>query len=77
VCCSGHPDQVSISDEYNSLFGHQLVVPAPINDLAPELAHYTHHHDHKHCVDGHVEGSDECDHLDEEKSGVKKEHTHD
>ncbi|MBQ0732650.1 MAG: ATP-binding cassette domain-containing protein, partial [Oleispira antarctica] len=60
VCCSGHPDQVSISDEYNSLFGHQLVVP----EIVPELAHYTHHHDHKHCVDGHVEGSEECDHVD-------------
>ena len=51
VCCSGHPDQVSVSDEYNTLFGHQLVVP----ELAPELAHYTHHHDHTHCADGHIE----------------------
>ncbi len=51
VCCSGHPDQVSVSDEYNTLFGRQLVVP----EIAPELAHYTHHHDHTHCADGHIE----------------------
>ena len=73
VCCSGHPDQVSISDEYNSLFGHQLVVP----EIVPELAHYTHHHDHKHCVDGHVEGSEECDHVDPVNSAVNKERKHD
>ena len=76
ICCSGHPDQVSISEEYNSLFGNQQgrqhVAPALTNELTPELAHYTHHHDHKHCVDGHIEGSDECDHIDQ--SG---EHKHD
>jgi zinc transport system ATP-binding protein len=72
ICCSGHPDQVSESAEYNSLFGHQQIAPVLNNELAPELAHYTHHHDHKHCADGHIEGSDECHHL--EKSG---EHKHD
>ncbi|MFT7373582.1 MAG: zinc transport system ATP-binding protein [Oleiphilaceae bacterium] len=85
VCCSGHPDQVSVSDEYNSLFGnqrghqhnHPLAPLAPISELAPELAHYTHHHDHKHCVDGHVEGSKECDHVDQEQSDTHKEHKHD
>ena len=51
ICCSGHPDQVSVSDEYNTLFGH-----------------YTHHHDHKHCADGHIEGSTEC---------KEQEHKHD
>jgi zinc transport system ATP-binding protein len=81
VCCSGHPDQVSVSDEYNSLFGHQQshqhVPPALSTELVPELAHYTHHHDHKHCVDGHIEGSDECDHIDQEHSDMSKEHKHD
>jgi zinc transport system ATP-binding protein len=85
VCCSGHPDQVSVSDEYNSLFGnqrghqhnHPLAPLAPVSELAPELAHYTHHHDHKHCVDGHVEGSKECDHVDQEQSDTHKEHKHD
>lgn len=44
ICCSGHPDQVSVSPEYEALFGPK-----------PALAHYTHHHDHVHCQDGHVE----------------------
>lgn len=67
ICCSGHPDHVSASAEYNSLFGnhsgnrpsqqHTSLVLA--NELAPELAHYTHHHDHKHCTDGHIEGTKE------------------
>lgn len=52
VCCSGHPDLVSISDEYNSLFGQRMIAP----EIAPELAHYTHHHDHVHCTDGNIDG---------------------
>jgi zinc transport system ATP-binding protein len=79
ICCSGHPDHVSASAEYNSLFGnqhghqdgHQHLAPALSNELAPELAHYTHHHDHTHCADGHIEGSDECTHVE------KEEHKHD
>ena len=43
VCCSGHPDQVSIDPAYLQLFGSQ-----------PAIAHYTHHHDHHHCLDGHI-----------------------
>lgn len=40
VCCSGHPDQVSVNPAYLQLFG-----------IRPDaaLAHYTHHHDHSHC----------------------------
>ncbi|NRA23593.1 MAG: ATP-binding cassette domain-containing protein [Oleispira sp.] len=68
ICCSGHPDHVSASAEYNSLFGHQFAAP----EIAPELAHYTHHHDHTHCVDGHVEGSEEC-----QQEHNHKEHQHD
>ncbi|GLQ32950.1 zinc ABC transporter ATP-binding protein ZnuC [Litoribrevibacter albus] len=50
ICCSGHPDEVTKSDEYISIFGEQRLHPA--------LAHYTHHHDHKHdlhgdCLNGH------------------------
>ncbi|AHK16888.1 zinc transporter [Thalassolituus oleivorans R6-15] len=45
VCCSGHPDSVSLDPAYLQLFGKR---EAPI-------AHYTHHHDHAHCIDGHVE----------------------
>jgi zinc transport system ATP-binding protein len=81
ICCSGHPDQVSVSDEYNSLFGqhvhkegHQPALEA-VAEIAPELAHYTHHHDHKHCVDGHIEGSDDCDHVSQNNKA--EEHKHD
>lgn len=49
ICCSGHPDQVSISSEYRELFGHI----APL--ISQPIAHYTHHHDHRHCLDGHIE----------------------
>jgi len=49
ICCSGHPDEVTQSDEYISIFGERTLHPA--------LAHYTHHHDHQHnlhgdCLDG-------------------------
>ncbi|MBE0484147.1 MAG: zinc ABC transporter ATP-binding protein ZnuC [Bacterioplanes sp.] len=47
VCCSGHPDQVTIDPAYLTLFGQQPVQPI--------IAPYTHHHDHQHCLDGHVE----------------------
>lgn len=42
ICCSGHPDQVTLDPAYQQLFGQPL-------------AHYTHHHDHQHCLDGHIE----------------------
>lgn len=87
ICCSGHPDHVSASAEYNSLFGHQnghqhspLNVPLALtNELAPELAHYTHHHDHNHCTDGHIEGSEECQHEHDhaDKQNLGKDHKHD
>lgn len=51
VCCSGHPDTVSIDPAYIRLFGARLQQG---QKQAP-LAHYTHHHDHQHCADGHVE----------------------
>ena len=44
VCCSGHPQQVREHPAYLKLFGGQ----------SEELAVYTHHHDHHHCVDGHI-----------------------
>jgi zinc transport system ATP-binding protein len=44
ICCSGHPDEVTKSDEYISIFGEQRLHPA--------LAHYTHHHDHQHNLHG-------------------------
>lgn len=52
VCCSGHPDQVSLDPAYIDLFGQR-----------PPIAHYTHHHDHHHCLDGHIEsGAEDKEH---------------
>jgi zinc transport system ATP-binding protein len=42
LCCSGHPEQVSIDPAYLDLFG------------AHNLARYTHHHDHEHDVHGNA-----------------------
>lgn len=55
ICCSGHPDEVTQSDEYISIFGEQRLHPA--------LAHYTHHHDHKHdlhgdCLNSHSDATE-------------------
>ncbi len=44
VCCSGHPDQVSVDPAYLQLFGNRAQPPL--------IAHYTHHHDHSHCDHG-------------------------
>ncbi|HFC53682.1 MAG TPA: zinc ABC transporter ATP-binding protein ZnuC [Gammaproteobacteria bacterium] len=43
ICCSGSPEDVRGDPAYLALFGS-----------APELAVYTHHHDHRHQLDGHV-----------------------
>jgi len=45
VCCYGHPQQVRQDPAYLQLFGRE----------SDELAVYTHHHDHQHGVDGHVQ----------------------
>ncbi|MFC3152653.1 zinc ABC transporter ATP-binding protein ZnuC [Litoribrevibacter euphylliae] len=55
ICCSGHPDEVTKSDEYISIFGEQRLHPA--------LAHYTHHHDHKHDLHGDCLNSNTSDSL--------------
>jgi zinc transport system ATP-binding protein len=44
LCCAGQPEAVSRHPEYVSLFGPR----------AGELAVYTHEHDHKHDLAGHV-----------------------
>lgn len=44
VCCSGHPDKVSVDPAYLQLFGGRA---------QPAIAHYTHHHDHSHCDHDH------------------------
>lgn len=56
VCCSGSPQDVSLDPAYISLFGRSpIVVP------------YTHHHDHHHGLDGHIEPS-QCSHSSQEPS---------
>lgn len=45
VCCTGTPEMVSQSAEYQRLFGVRG---------AGALAIYTHHHDHQHLPDGRV-----------------------
>ena len=45
VCCSGSPQLVSESSEYQQLFGHKE---------AAALALYHHDHDHSHDLDGSV-----------------------
>jgi zinc transport system ATP-binding protein len=42
LCCSGHPEQVSVDPAYLDLFGSY------------NLARYTHHHDHEHDVHGNA-----------------------
>ncbi|AQZ94011.1 zinc ABC transporter ATP-binding protein ZnuC [Halopseudomonas phragmitis] len=44
VCCSGHPEQVSLDPAFVALFG----------DQASALAVYNHHHDHAHDLHGEV-----------------------
>ena len=44
VCCSGHPEQVSLDPAFVALFGEQ----------ASALAVYNHHHDHAHDLHGEV-----------------------
>jgi zinc transport system ATP-binding protein len=55
VCCHGHPEQVTNDPAFLELFGQQ-----------PQVALYTHHHDHQHdahgnIITGHV-GSTNCEH---------------
>lgn len=55
VCCHGHPDTVSNDPAFLSLFGEQQ---------APNLAVYTHHHDHQHDLHGDVVEDHHCNHGD-------------
>jgi zinc transport system ATP-binding protein len=45
ICCSGSPSAVTQHPEFIHLFG---------NALADGLAVYTHHHDHKHDLEGNI-----------------------
>ena len=48
ICCSGRPEDVSGDPAYLALFGS-----------SPGLALYTHHHNHRHQLDGHIVPEDE------------------
>jgi len=59
VCCHGHPEQVTNDPAYLALFGAQ--------GKQPQVALYTHHHDHQHnahgdVISGGVGCSDSCEH---------------
>lgn len=49
VCCQGHPEQVTSDPAYLALFGEITG-----NTSAPQVAIYTHHHDHQHDAHGNV-----------------------
>ncbi len=49
ICCEGHPEQVTNDPAYLALFGD---TPGLAN--APQVAIYTHHHDHQHDAHGDV-----------------------
>lgn len=45
VCCHGHPEKVTSDPAYLALFGEAL---------KPQVAIYTHHHDHQHDAHGNI-----------------------
>lgn len=49
VCCEGHPEQVTNDPAYLALFGEAAGAATP-----PQVAIYTHHHDHQHDAHGNV-----------------------
>lgn len=49
VCCQGHPEQVTNDPAYLALFGEITG-----NASNPQVAIYTHHHDHQHDAHGNV-----------------------
>lgn len=50
VCCHGHPEQVTNHPAYLALFGDALGGAV----VTPQVAIYTHHHDHQHDAHGNV-----------------------
>ncbi|MGU9956981.1 MAG: zinc ABC transporter ATP-binding protein ZnuC [Arenicellales bacterium WSBS_2016_MAG_OTU3] len=45
VCCAGHPEDITRHPEYLNLFG---------DELARNLAFYSHHHNHEHDLHGEI-----------------------
>ena len=50
ICCQGHPEQVTADPAYLALFGEL----AGNTFNKPQVALYTHHHDHQHDAHGDV-----------------------
>lgn len=49
ICCQGHPEQVTSDPAYLALFGD-----ISGNTQSPQVAIYTHHHDHQHDTHGNI-----------------------
>jgi zinc transport system ATP-binding protein len=65
VCCHGHPEQVTNDPAYLALFGAASITSGGVSQ--PQIALYTHHHDHQHdahgnVIKGHVGCGDTCEH---------------
>lgn len=59
VCCHGHPEQVTNHPAYLALFGDALGGAV----VTPQVAIYTHHHDHQHDAHGNVITAKPGDHV--------------
>jgi zinc transport system ATP-binding protein len=69
VCCQGHPSQVTNDPAYHALFGASYIADDAGEE--PQVALYTHHHDHQHdahgnVIKGGVGCSDSCEHDHED-----------
>lgn len=63
VCCHGHPEKVTNDPAYLALFG---------DTAKPQIALYTHHHDHQHDAHGNIVRSARSLH----QHGPNCEHNH-
>jgi zinc transport system ATP-binding protein len=73
ICCYGHPSQVTNDPAYHALFGANYI--GKDQEHQPQVALYTHHHDHQHDTHGNVvKGglgcSDSCEHSREDSHDV-------
>jgi zinc transport system ATP-binding protein len=69
VCCEGHPEQVTSDPAYLALFGEMAGVANP-----PQVAIYTHHHDHQHDAHGNVINTKPGSHIHRHDSSCGHDH---
>jgi len=67
VCCHGHPKQVTNDPAYLALFGA---------NAQPQIALYTHRHDHQHDAHGNIVHSQSDDSLPNNSHPTDCEHNH-